>query len=70
MSDGVVFLLDNPYLPPITLIFFCASFNTATTSRYKGSPALPDSFVRSSTAIFLTDVGKTFKKYFEENKAN
>ena len=36
-----------------------------TTSKYKGSPLDPASLVRSSTATFLTPLGKTFKKYLE-----
>ena len=36
ISEGSVFLLDRPYLPPITFIFLPASFSTLTTSKYKG----------------------------------
>ena len=61
MSLGVVFLLDNPYLPPT--IFMFLSFNAATTSRYSGSPILPGSFVLSNTAIFSTDSGISLIKY-------
>ena len=66
ISEGSVFLLDRPYLPPITFIFLPASLSTLTTSKYNGS-ADPDSFVLSKTAIFLTVFGNAFKKYFDEN---
>ena len=44
-----------------------ASFIVLITSKYNGSPALPASFVLSSTAIFLTVLGSSFKKYLELN---
>ena len=47
-----MFLLDNPYLPPITFISLPA--NADTISKYNGSPILPGSFVLSNTAILLT----------------
>ena len=37
------------------------------TSRYKGSPLLPGSFVRSSTAMRLTVLGITAARYLTEN---
>ena len=55
-------LLDKPYLPPT--ISISLSFRLARTSKYNGSPLLPDSFVRSNTAIFFTVFGNTFSKYF------
>ena len=59
----MVFLLDNPYLPPTTLIFL--SFKTLQTSKYKGS-SLPNSLVRSKTAILSTVLGITSFKYLLE----
>jgi len=66
MSFGVVFLLDNPNLPPITLTLRLLLFITPTTSKYNGSPKEPGSLVRSSTAIFSTVTGKTSNKYLDE----
>ena len=44
-------------------MFISLPFRMLHTSKYKGSPVEPASLVLSKTAIFLTDSGKTFKKY-------
>ena len=43
------------------------SFNAERTSKNNGSPLDPGSLVRSSTAIFLTVLGNSFKKYLVLN---
>ena len=59
---------DKPYRPPtmtgIDAIFPAASASAkvVTTSRYSGSPGPPTSFVRSSTAIFVTVGGSAARK--------
>ena len=62
-----MFLLESPYLPPITLIERLLFLITLATSKYNGSPKEPGSLVLSNTAIFSTVNGNTFNKYFSEN---
>ncbi len=67
---GVNSLEERPYRPPTTrggagngaVPAAIASLTAATTSRYSGSPALPGSLVRSSTAMALTVGGSAATK--------
>ena len=65
---GWVSLLLNPYLPPMTLIFFLPiKFKALVTSSYNPSPTLPNSFVLSKTAISLTVLGRALTNNSAEN---
>ena len=63
-SPGCTSLEPRPYLPPQMKQFSnSVPLIAATMSRNKGSPSPPGSFVLSSTAIFLTVLGITLKRY-------
>ena len=57
ICDGYGSLEPNPNLPPTTTGASSISLTALSTSKYKGSPEAPGSFVLSSTAIFLTVLG-------------
>ncbi len=59
IAAGVVSFEPSPYLPPTIIQSLKRVLRTAfTTSRYRGSPIAPGSFVLSSTAIFFTVSGR------------
>ncbi len=73
---GVNSLEPRPYRPPITTgasrrdlsgASARRSCNAATMSRYSGSPALPGSLVRSSTAMARAEAGTAAAKSVTEN---
>ena len=49
------------------MILMSLPASAATTSKYKGSPIEPGSFVLSRTAIRLTDAGSASLKRFTSN---
>ena len=55
ICEGVVSLDESPYLPPTIKGMFELFLKVLTTSKYKGSPGEPGSFVLSKTAIFLNN---------------
>ena len=62
IDEGGVSLEPRPYLPPTNVMSLSpASRSVVATSRKRGSPREPGSFVLSSTAIFLAVLGITFK---------
>ncbi len=73
--DGVNSFDDRPYRPPTTTapVATCATpsararASAATTSRNRGSPTAPGSFVRSSTATEVTDDGNASIRRSTEN---
>ena len=63
---GLVSFCPSPYLPAIIFGFLSESEKDSNTSKYRGSPAEPFSFVLSKTAILSTVFGIASSKCLVE----